>query len=351
MQRVATVDALFRDVPRRYLDIAFKRIVRHRTETKGLVTVERANFFLHRRLIRRRLEEARWIYVHSVLNGLRLFPELRTFRGKIVTDFHGIAPEEMRLERRILFATLLQLVERSVVRNSSRLVVVTHSMARHLLAKYPRDVDAARLVTLPIFDYLRPSEPLPLRPPLEGRGLRLIYAGGTQRWQNIDLMLKTLASLASVHPDLQARIYVPPAAVPGLQRKVSSAGLNPRVTVGSVSREELPREYSQADAGFVLRDDNVVNRVAMPTKLVEYMNYGVVPVVLSPHIGDFGDYGYRCLRIDDLMQGRNLSESDLEAMRISNRKALVAIEAERTKGEGILRSLVTACPSRALAEA
>ena len=35
------------------------------------------------------------------------------------------------------------------------------------------------------------------------------------------------------------------------------------------------------------REEILVNAVACPTKLVEYMYWGVVPVVITPNIGDF----------------------------------------------------------------
>lgn len=50
---------------------------------------------------------------------------------------------------------------------------------------------------------------------------------------------------------------------------------------------------------FVLRDDILVNQVACPTKIVEYLNYGIIPIVLSENIGDFKELGYEYLSIND----------------------------------------------------
>ena len=51
--------------------------------------------------------------------------------------------------------------------------------------------------------------------------------------------------------------------------------------------EEMKEVYRHAQYGFVLRDDIVVNNVACPTKIIDYIKYDIIPIVKSPHIGDF----------------------------------------------------------------
>ncbi len=45
--------------------------------------------------------------------------------------------------------------------------------------------------------------------------------------------------------------------------------------------EELSQYLKNASYGFVLRDDNIVNNVATPTKFSTYLSYGVVPIYSS----------------------------------------------------------------------
>jgi len=81
----------------------------------------------------------------------------------------------------------------------------------------------------------------------------------------------------------------------------STRGLypNPKIEILSLSPEELKRYYVKAHYGFILRDDVVVNRVACPTKMIEYLNYGMIPVVLSPFVGDFDEMGYEYVKLSD----------------------------------------------------
>ena len=51
----------------------------------------------------------------------------------------------------------------------------------------------------------------------------------------------------------------------------------------------LVNYYNMADFGLLFRSDDLVNRVASPTKFSEYALCGL-PVIISDHIGDFSDH-------------------------------------------------------------
>jgi hypothetical protein len=261
---------------------------------------------------------------------MRVLPFLRRFRGKIIVDVHGVVPEEMLFVDKPFEAAVCQAVERVMVRNAHLLIVVTQKMACHFLQKYRDDVDPSRLVTLPVLDS-RYAEQRSLHPKRKAGTLHLVYAGGVQKWQNIDLMLQTLQQLASFRQDWRAGIYVPPEAVRDVQNKVKLLRCGRHIEVGSFTHDEVVSKYLTIDLGFVLREATLLNEVAMPTKLVEYITYGVVPVVLSPDIGDFVQYGYKYLTLQDLFDHRKVDHAALEAMRASNFQTLASIHASASE--------------------
>src|SRR5439155_1739018 len=114
----------------------------------------------------------------------------------------------------------------------------------------------------------------------------VVYSGAAQRWQNVELMLE-LARDGIDRFDFTFLTSDPAA----FERAAERHGLRGRVAVHSAPREQLPRYYRRADYGLVLRDDGVVNRVACPTKLSEYLAFGLIPVVKSPDLGDFPALG------------------------------------------------------------
>ncbi|MCD7924068.1 MAG: hypothetical protein LUI85_04970 [Bacteroides sp.] len=50
-------------------------------------------------------------------------------------------------------------------------------------------------------------------------------------------------------------------------------------SVDYVSQEEMQKALSDCKFGFIIREDNIVNNVATPTKLGAYLSNGVIPVL------------------------------------------------------------------------
>jgi hypothetical protein len=106
-----------------------------------------------------------------------------------------------------------------------------------------------------------------------------------------------------------------------------------------VDKAGLVHHYARADLGFVLRSESIVNRVACPTKLIEYMRFGIVPIVISPKIGDFEDYGYQFVTLEEFEQGIIPSRSQLAEMAQANFAVLHRLQDEFRSGAEVLRRL------------
>jgi glycosyltransferase involved in cell wall biosynthesis len=339
VQRVAAIDSIFSELDRLYLNLSFRRHAWREVRGIGSSRLESVNFFLHHNNIVQRLEAAKLIYIHTVYHAknFRLF--LRKYGHKTVLDLHGIVPEEELFFGRKRMARLMQRVERVAIQHSRLVIVVTHRMGQYLLSKYPRSLDSSRIVILPNLDSHQPLRPLPPISEDGHGGLRLIYAGGVQKWQNVDLMLQTLQRLAKLRQDARTSLFVPPEAVQGLAEKVRVLGLQDVASVGSRTHEEVLQEYESADAGFVLRDDLLLNQVAMPTKLVEYMTHGVVPIVRSPDLGDFMRYNYAYLALDAILDQETSSRAILNSMRARNQQVIASVVAEAHSAQAYVKSL------------
>jgi hypothetical protein len=304
MQRIMAIDRQFADVARSYLKVSLFRHLPGTRRCSGNLTVYRLNLFRHLSTIVRLVLKATCIYIHSVGNALAILPLYLT--RKMVTDMHGAVPEEFQLAGRRLAAARYVPVEWVAVRLSRAVVTVSGAMAEHLQRKYrlPR----LRFFNVPIFDEVtqkqaaRPERARPV----------VIYAGGAQAWQNVDLMLEAMARVQE-----RCGFVVLTGDVDLFRHKILGMGMT-GVTIASVPKSEVYGHYANADYGFVLRDDTTVNRVACPTKLVEYLSCGVIPIVLQPRIGDFDDRGYAYLTLDSFMNGAFPSEDELEAMKARN---------------------------------
>jgi hypothetical protein len=336
---MAVVDRLFEAEPRVYLDVVDDpsigapdaEAVSDRVQVYRL-NVARAS---HYERLRDLVLGAELVYVHTIHLARYVIPFYRT--GRIVTDFHGAAPEEELLYGRSASGRFYDEVERVVLAASPFAVAVSRVMVEHLRAKHPHS--RTEFVVLPILDAgsTRPEQDLEPRS-ASGRPT-VIYSGALQRWQNVDLMLETARegigkfdfTFLTNDPDGFARA----ARVRGIERLVS---------VKCARREELAGFYRRADYGLVLRDDLVVNRVACPTKLSEYLWHGVIPVVKSPGLGDFPRLGYRYVTLEDFRAGRLPDRDEQRAMRRSNYEAVEKLQATFAEGAETVRRLKDRMP-------
>lgn len=317
VQRIRWVDEQFEDTDRIILQIRlWRNVKRERYVRSDHLRVEKLNAFVYFPRIVSLVMKSKLVYVHSCYNSLRGLP-VYFLRTPVITDLHGVVPEEMDSAGHRLWSWVLSRVEKLAAARSSGLVFVTTQMRKHFVEKYP---SAARVQS-----YVIPILSTGACQGGQKRDPRLvIYSGGLQLWQNTSRMLEAVEKtrhlfdyvfLTKEKEDMIARLAM---------REIAG------VEVASVPRAEVFQYYERATYGFILRDDSVVNRVACPTKLVEYLCCGVIPIVLQPRIGDFEDAGYRFVLLDDFEMNRLPGPEELDEMRVQNRRVV-----ERMKQRGM----------------
>lgn len=311
-QRIAWIDALVHDVPRIYLDISLGGNIRGKRIEIGSATIFRLNLFLHFFAITKIFKKSSIVYIHSVYNALRAIPAY--WISNTVTDMHGIVPEEMGVANKQWRAKLFGYIERVAIKKSSIVVFVTNAMKVHFQNKYKRNnVEDKIIAILPKIDDERGSLESILS---SERALgSVIYAGGIQPWQNIPLMLNAAARINDYKFTFLSSDYQK------LVQLASDAKVN-NFSSFAVAPKDVATYYLKNEFGFILRDSIPVNKVACPTKLVEYFHWGVIPIVLSPDIGDFNEMGFQYILLDDFVSGKIPKDEDLHIMRLKNREVI-----------------------------
>lgn len=249
------------------------------------------------------------IYCHSIHRFDA--PLLENCNKEIILDFHGAVPEETLC----LFedpdkAHAYDKIERDAVSKCSTIIAVTNSMVKHIKTKYPVESEHCNFIVLPILD-MNMQHLNSAHAPISHKGSspRFVYAGGTQKWQLIDEMIQAISS----QPALGYYQFF----VPNPNDFGSHWNNYPKPNDMSIETKmphELMNEYRQCDYGFILRDSSTVNKVACPTKLIEYLANGVVPIVKSPNIGDFYEDGYAYVTLDNFIAGNLPSQQQYRSM-------------------------------------
>lgn len=226
-------------------------------------------------------------------------PIVESATCSLMLDFHGVAPEEVEMMGEERMVPVLSGRERYGVEHADVIITVTDAMRAHIVGKYPSCY--ARFITIPIFDEpvlqvcdepLNRSDVSTVSKPV------VVYAGGMQAWQMIPRMCDAIEKAGDT---CTYRIFTPD--IPAFWNEWDGRQLPSALEVSTASPSQVVEGYSSCDFGFVLRDDSVVNKVACPTKLVEYCACGVIPILLSDDIGDFRELGMQGVSVDDLEAG------------------------------------------------
>lgn len=305
VQRIAAIDTLAEGKKRVYLSISFKRNFKRKTIHHDECTVEYLNYFVHARLIIRYIKDATTVYVHSIYNLFKIFFFYQS--TKTILDIHGVVPEELELMKRYKFAKIYSMVEKNAIRNCVKLVHVTSSMLYHYENKYRLPLKHKSII-LPIFESSNTTHNIDK---WNSDFVKIAYVGGLQAWQNIDLMVDTIRSIGTNEELMQTysfHLFFPQHQINIFQEKYDDITTFKNVHIGTLPKSEIINFLSTCHMGYVLRDSILVNRVACPTKLIEYMECGVVPIIKSPDIGDFNSLGYAYVDMTDLCRKQKLDE-------------------------------------------
>ena len=318
MQRVSEIDKFMRDgVTQARIDYLKPslRSMPSRVKTPSHDTYEYTfNLFINLAEIRHFIKSYDVIYIHSVYNYRFIWPIIENSKNFVVADLHGIVPEEELFSGRKTSAVTLGLLEMMLIKRANLVVTVSESMVHHFANKYNLSCDIIKkFVTFPVFGeatYIKASDS-------EKENIA-IYAGGLQPWQNVPLINQAIPKLSEA--GYSTEFYYPNYAKDMMEEELINKIERRSSRIGSLNKMELVERYRVSRLGFLLRDDVAVNRVSFPTKLSEYLESFILPIVLQPYIGDFSRGGFEYLRYSDLLVGNIPDSKEVDEMAAENHK-------------------------------
>ena len=120
----------------------------------------------------------------------------------------------------------------------------------------------------------------------ESKKTRLIYIGGVAKYQLLEDTIKLFKDYNNLYPDSELILLVldnHDYVIALLEKHGISSSL---YKLKSVSNPETINEYlNNSDIGIMLRDDNLLNYYALPTKFAEYLAAGL-PVIATKGVYD-----------------------------------------------------------------
>ena len=260
------------------------------------------------------------LYVHSVYRfvagpvSARMLRALSLPGVKILWDVHGAVPEEIEQGGDLPIARRAADAEKALYEKSSVIICVTKTMVDHLRNKYGEP--KARMLVLPILPEMG-ERSFVQAPPILPEKPTVVYAGGLQSWQCVGDMI---ALMNRTWDRYDYRIYTPDPGA--LTAQWGPGEGKDHVFIASAAQEEMGKAYQGCRYGLLLRNDTAVNRVAFPTKLIEYISYGIVPVLKTAAIGVIEELGLGYITAEALEKGELPSEADRRATAENNCRIL-----------------------------
>jgi glycosyltransferase involved in cell wall biosynthesis len=210
---------------------------------------------------------------------------------RVVADMHGISPEEVeyatgdpRSRRR------LDAEERRVLETSNWLIHVSDRMTRHYREKYGvarSEVSVVPCATDSSF-VLSSGRRAGVRAALRLEGATVFcYLGTYRRYQLIEDTFQIFRRIVERLPEARLLVITPDRD--RIAEALAGCDVRPDwYRMLTLPHDRVLETLEAADLGFLLRADSPVNHVASPTKFAEYCIAGV-PVVTTPHVGDFSE--------------------------------------------------------------
>lgn len=219
-----------------------------------------------------------WFLSSNAMETCRLY--LQGARN-VILWCQGIIPEESYLRNGSKGkSAILSLIEKSALKKAVFCLFVSDDMRRHYETKYGLSFEG-RCFVMPCFNSMFEQGSFFA----EGKydSPTFAYVGSMAAWQCFEETVDLYKELESRLPGAFLKVLTFNQA--GAREILRAKGVE-RYEVGCVPPEKVAGELAKVAYGFVIREDDPVNRVATPTKLSSYMAAGVIPV-FSDCIGSF----------------------------------------------------------------
>lgn len=188
--------------------------------------------------------------------------------------FQGVTPEEvdfyeMPWLKRKLSKIRYSILERMILKNSDLNFFVSNTMLLHYRKKYGYSKNSNYI--MPCF-----NQPLLEKAFYDEKYSRpsFVYTGNLAKWQCFEPMVTLFQQIKRELPCATLSIYTKDSQ----RAQVILKKYGVEAEIKYVPYQQLSEEIKKFKYGFILREDNIVNNVATPTKMNSYLASGIIPI-------------------------------------------------------------------------
>lgn len=212
------------------------------------------------------------------------------YNKKILYDPRGLYGDELIYHKRYLLGFIFKFLEYFCYKKSTITIVVSHRFMEYIMGKYSIN----NVIVIPTF-----SKPVEIESNFGNfrnrlnweNGILFVYSGAFEKWQLIDKVMLLFSYISRSIPNAKFVIFSKHKTLFENAFKEFSIPKE-NYYIDYVSSEDLTRALSYCDYGVILRDNNIINQVASPIKIKDYLLAGL-QIICSNLIGDDSDFVHR----------------------------------------------------------
>jgi glycosyltransferase involved in cell wall biosynthesis len=227
------------------------------------------------------------VHVHNVPDFLVFSALLPKLTGaKIILDIHDILPEffanKFRRSDDSIYVSLLKLIESISTGFADHVIISNHLWRDKITLRcVPADKCSVFInhVDTTVFNATRTRKDGPFI---------MIYHGGLQRHQGLDLAISAFARIQEQAPQVQLHIYGGGNVKPDLEALVPKLGLTGKVLFfEAMPMRRIAEVVANADLGIVPKRADSFGNEAFSTKIMEYMAENIPAIVSKTKVDQY----------------------------------------------------------------
>lgn len=228
------------------------------------------------------------------------------FKGykNIIVWVQGVVPEEAIMIGYHHYRYYAHsFIENFVLKKAKLLFMVSSAMLNHYEEKYNLTLKN-KVFIMPCYNENKIDEQSFLSKDKYNKNT-FLYAGSLQEWQCFAQTIKVYKEIEDEINDAKLIVYTDEQTK---ALKIIRENKINNFYIGYEAPDKLGAKIKNIKYGFVLRKDDVVNNVATPTKLSNYISHGIIPIY-SPCLKSFDAYNSKyplALSFDLSNQDRDL---------------------------------------------
>lgn len=263
-------------------------VVRYTTYYSSKIKYLKNNLSFYNSLVNLIKESGRdtVICAESLIPAIKSYKVAKKYNCKFIFDCHGTEPDEFALiygglKGKILYH-ILALLQTKVINNTDLIVTVSNKQYDQLGIEQNH-------VLLPMMPSRRFIEQNNNRMKIRKKlGIQpveevFVYSGQNQKWQMCEQTIKIYKKISSIRQNTRLIIFT--SKIDYFQNLVNREHIDNAIVI-SVPYDDMPSYLDACDYGFCIRNSSIINRVASPTNVLEYLSRNVKPI-LTEYVGDF----------------------------------------------------------------